>query len=246
MGFFSPLIKPDSVWKWIHRLGGPGLIFLGVADSAPFASAPAGSADLVLILLSAHRGHSWAYYAFMTTLGEVVGGYLTYRLAEKGGEKILEKKVGKQRAEKVYRHFEKGGFATVFIGSILPPPFPFTPVLMAAGVMQYQRKKFLSALTAGRALRFFAAAYLGRIYGLEMIDFFSRHYRAMLYLLIAVAVTGSIGALIYFKRRQCPEQHDKRGQDKPVEEHSAAGQHPVTGDSHAIQDPRKRVSRHGA
>ena len=75
-------------------------------------------------------------------------------VAEKGGQETLEKKVGKPRAEKLYKQFEKHGFMTVFTGAILPPPFPFTSVLMAAGVMQCPRKKFFSALTAGRALRF--------------------------------------------------------------------------------------------
>ena len=161
------------------------MILLGLADNAPFISAPAGSVDVFVILLSAHRHEWWAYYAFMATVGEVLGGYLAYRLAEKGGQKTLEKKVGKPRAEKIYKRFEKRGFRTVFTGAILPPPFPFTPVLMASGIMQYPRKKFLSALTAGRTLRFFVVAYLGRIYGQQMIGFFSRHYRPMLYILIA-------------------------------------------------------------
>jgi uncharacterized membrane protein YdjX (TVP38/TMEM64 family) len=135
----------------------------------------------------------------MATVGEVLGGYLTYQLAEKGGEKTLEKKVGKARAEKLYNHFAKQGFMTVLVGSILPPPFPFTSVLMAAGVMQYPRKKFFTALTAGRAVRFFADAFLGGIYGQKMIDFFSRHYRPTMYALIALAVTAGIGALVYYK-----------------------------------------------
>jgi membrane protein YqaA with SNARE-associated domain len=189
----------DSTWKWIQRLGGPGLILLGIADNAPFISAPAGSVDICVILFSAHHGWWAYYYAFMATVGEVFGGYMAYRLAEKGGQETLEKKVGKPRAEKLYKYFEQRGFMTVLTGSILPPPFPFTSILMAAGVMQYPRKKFFSALTAGRALRFFADAFLGRIYGQRMIDFFSRHYRSTLYFLIALAVTAGIGALVYFK-----------------------------------------------
>jgi membrane protein DedA with SNARE-associated domain len=70
---------------------------------------------------------------------------------------------------------------------------------MAAGVMQYPWKKFLGALTVGRALRFFALAYLGGSYGRQIIGFFSRYYQPMLYVLIAVAVLAGIGALVYFK-----------------------------------------------
>jgi membrane protein YqaA with SNARE-associated domain len=193
------LFVADSVWKWIRRLGGPGLILLGVADNTPFISIPAGGVDVSVILLSAHHHEWWAYYAFMITVGEVLGGYVTYRLAQKGGQQTLEKKIGKPRAEKIYKLFEKRGGLTVFIGSILPPPFPFTPVLMAAGIMQYPRKEFCSALTAGRAVRYFGLCYLGRIYGRQVIGFFSRYYRPMLYVLIALAIAAGIGAMVYFK-----------------------------------------------
>ena len=199
MSVLSLFALPDSVWEWIHRLGGPGLILLGIFDNTPFISAPPGSVDVLVILLSAHRYEWWAYYAFMATVGEVFGGYLTYRMAQKGGRETLERKVGKTRAEKTYKYFEKHGRLTVFTGSLLPPPFPFTSVLMAAGVMQYPRKKFLSELTAGRGMRFCAVAFSGGIYGPQMIRFFSRYYQPALYVLIALAVTSGIGALLYFK-----------------------------------------------
>ncbi|HXJ94678.1 MAG TPA: VTT domain-containing protein [Terriglobia bacterium] len=199
MGILALAAISDSTWKWIHRLGGPGLIVLGLADNTPFVSAPAGSVDVLVILLSAHRPAWWGYYAFMATVGEVLGGFMTYRLAKKGGQAVLETKMGKPRAEKIYRRFQKRGFMAVFTGSLLPPPFPFTPVVMAAGVMQYPRKKFLSALAAGRALRFSVVAFLARIYAQQMIGFFSQHDRPLLYLSISLAVTAGIGALAFFK-----------------------------------------------
>ena len=114
---------------------------------------------------------------------------------------------------------------TVFTGSILPPPFPFTPVLMAPGTMQYSSKKFLSALTAGRALRFFAVAYLARIYSRQMIALLSRHYRPMLYVLIALAVAAGIGALVYFKWYRPIVQRGERERGEPVEEFPVPGRH---------------------
>ena len=193
------VVVPDSVWRWIHGLGGLGLILLGLADNIPFASAPPGSEDVFLILLSAHHPEWWVYYAFMAIVGEVLGGYLGYRLAAKGGQQTLEKKVGKPRAEKIYKQFDQRGWLTVFTGSVLPPPFPFSPIVMAAGVMQYPRKKFLSALFTGRTARFFTVAFLGRVYGQQMIGFFSQHYHLLLYVLIAVLGAAGIGTLVYFK-----------------------------------------------
>jgi membrane protein YqaA with SNARE-associated domain len=188
----------DSMWKWIYGLGGPGLILLGLSDNTPFVSAPPGSVDVCVILLAAHQPRWWAYFALVTTVGEVLGGYLTYLLAASGGRHTLEKEVSKAHAQAVYKGFERFGIATVLGGALLPPPFPFTTVLMTAGVMQYPRRKFLSALIAGRGLRFFAVAYLGRLYGHQMIGFFSSHYRAFMYVLIAMAIAAGIGALIYF------------------------------------------------
>jgi membrane protein YqaA with SNARE-associated domain len=189
---------PDVAWKWIHRLGGPGLILLGIADNSPVMSAPPGTIDTLVIVLAAHRHAWWAYYALMAAIGEVIGGYVTYRLAEKGGQATLEKKVGKNRAEKLYKTFEKHGSASVLVGSMLPPPFPFTPVLITAGVMHYPKSQFLVALTIGRLLRFLTAAGLGRIYGRQIVNVFSAHYRFLLDLLIVVTVAAGMVAIGYF------------------------------------------------
>ena len=229
MTSFCLLMLAPSVWKWIRRLGGPGLILLGILDNTPFVSAPPGSMDVFVILLSAHRHEWWAYYALMATAGEVLGGYLTYRLAEKGGEKTLERKIGKQAAVRIYKQFEKRGFLTVFIGSLLPPPFPFTSVLMAAGIMQYPRQEFLPALTAGRWIRFFLVAFVGRGYGREMIEFFTRHYRSATLALIVVAVMAGIDALVYFKWYRPKVQRKERAGSEQVEEFPVRGPQPRSG-----------------
>jgi len=229
MGILAFLLMSDSVWKWTHRLGGPGLVLLGVADSAPFVSIPPGSEDIFLIVLAAHRTQWWWYYAFMATVGEVIGGYIAYEIAKNGGRETFEKKVGEPRAEKIYKEFEKHGFITVFSGSILPPPFPFTPVLMAAGVMQYPRKNFLWALTAGRAVRFFTAAFLGRTYSQQMIDFFSQHYHALVRLLIWLAVAAAIGALVYYEWYRHKVQQRRANQGTPPAEKEATGENQAVG-----------------
>ena len=191
-----------TFWTWIRHLGGPGLILLGLADNTPFVSAPAGSMDVVLIFLSAANHGLWAYYAFMASAGEVAGGYLTYRLAAKGGQETLEKKAGKSLAGRIYQQFEKHGLLVLFVGSILPPPFPFTSLLMTAGVMQYPQRRFLSVLAIGRSLRFFTEAFLARTYGRELAAFFSRHYQPVVYVLLSLVFTSGIGFLIYFGLRR--------------------------------------------
>jgi membrane protein YqaA with SNARE-associated domain len=197
MNSLAAALVATGVWRWILRLGGPGLIIVGLIDNS-IIPIPGGM-DLFVILLTAHRREWWWYYAVMATAGAVIGGYLTYRLSRKGGKEAFEKKLGKNRSRKVYKKFEKGGFSTVLIGSILPPPFPLVPVLMAAGVMQYPRHKFLGALTVGRGIRFFILAFLGKLYGTAIVGWLGRYYKPFLYILIALGVIGGVAVLIYFK-----------------------------------------------
>lgn len=202
------LLAAHPVWTWIHRFGGPGLILLGIIDSSVIPVP--GSVDVLVIVLSAqHRGWWW-YYAFMAVVGAVIGGYLTYRLAEKGGEETLEKKIGKNEAEKVYRRFEKRGFGTIAVAAVLPPPFPLVPVLMAAGVLQYPRKHFMAALATGRAVRFFGLAYLAHIYGNVIVHWLSRYYKPALYGLLILAGLGAVTLVVYLKWYRPKKQREEK------------------------------------
>ena len=196
----------NPVWTWLHRFGGPGLILLGIADNS--AIPLPGSVDVFLILLAAHHRAWWPYYGCMATVGGVVGGYLSYRLALKGGKGMLQKKLGREKAERLDRRFQTDAFATVSIAAVLPPPFPMVPVLMAAGALQYPPKKFLAALAVGRGVRYFTIAYLARLYGTVIIAWLGRYYRPLLYALIGSAIAGAAIALWYLKwhrRRHKPE-----------------------------------------
>src|ERR1022692_3943041 len=94
-----------STLGWLIHLGGPGLILLGLADNS-LIPLP-GSTDVVTILLAAHHRTLWVYYALMATAGAVLGGYLTYRMARKGGKETLEKRFSKRTTKKVYAIFER-------------------------------------------------------------------------------------------------------------------------------------------
>ena len=192
------LASKKSALRWLIHLGGPGVILLGLADNS-LIPLP-GSTDIVTILLAAHRPDLWVYYAIMATAGAVLGGYLTYRMARKGGKETLEKRFSKKRTAKVYAIFERWGFASVAIPAILPPPFPITPMLLAAGGMQYPTRKFLAALAVGRGIRFAILAYLGAHYGRHIVNLFARYYWPVFIVLIVFSVLGGLLGLFEYKR----------------------------------------------
>jgi membrane protein YqaA with SNARE-associated domain len=198
------LVTKKSALRWLIHLGGPGLILLGLLDNSVIPLP--GSMDIITILLAAHRRQPWVYYAIMATAGSVLGGYLTYRMARKGGKETLEKRFPKKKVIRIYRIFERWGFAAVAIPAMLPPPFPIVAMLLAAGALQYPTRKFLAALAVGRAARYSLLAYLGAHYGRSIIKFFSQYYMPTLVILIAFSVIGALYGVFEYKRRQKVEQ----------------------------------------
>ena len=124
----------SGLGAWLERLGGVGLILLGFADNS-IVPLP-GSMDALTIVLSAHQKDWWPYYAIMATIGGIVGAYATYGLGFKSGEKALENRVSKKKAERIYSLFKRYGFWSLFIPALLPPPVPFSPFLIVAGALQ--------------------------------------------------------------------------------------------------------------
>jgi membrane protein YqaA with SNARE-associated domain len=183
--------------SFLH-LGGIGLIPLGVIDSS-VVPIP-GSMDLATILLSARDKHLWFYYAGMATVGSVLGGFFTYRLARKGGKEALERKFSKRRVERILKAFERWGFAAIAVPALLPPPFPLVPFVIAAGAMQYSLLKFLTAMTIGRSVRYTILAYLGATYGRHILSLFSRHVYATIFVGLGVVVAAVIAVLLSRKQ----------------------------------------------
>lgn len=198
---------PYSAWilvswvQWVRRLGGLGLIAVGIADNS-VVPLP-GSMDVFTIWLAASNRDYWFYYAFMATAGALVGAYLTYALARQGGKEAVEHRFDKTKAERLFKKFEKRGFWTIAIACMLPPPFPLVPVLIAAGALQYERKKFIAAIATGRGIRFTVVAGMGAIYGNAIVGFFRQYYKPALYTLLGLAVVGgAIAFYQYVKYRQ--------------------------------------------
>ena len=189
---------PQNVRRWLLHLGGIGLIPLGVLDSS-LVPVP-GSMDVATILLSARERHLWFYYAVMATAGSVLGAFITYRLARKGGQEALTKRFPKRKVDKVLKTFERWGFAAIAVPAMLPPPFPLVPFVIAAGAMQYSLGKFLAAMTVGRLVRYTVFAYLGATYGRHILSLFSRHGYTTLLVAVGLGVAALIIVLLVRKR----------------------------------------------
>ena len=205
MVVMSSSLASFVVWRWVLRFGGFGLIVIGVLDNSIIPLT--GSMDVLTIWLAASHKEWWAYYALMATAGGVLGGYITYAIARKGGEEALERKFDRNRADKVLKRFRRWSFWSVVVGAILPPPFPLVPLLVAAGGSQYSKKKFLAALTLGRGVRYSIVAGFGRLYERQIDSFFSKYYKPAVLVLVGIAVIGGVFTLLEYLRSRKKSAH---------------------------------------
>src|SRR5258708_29689052 len=136
-----------NVMRSLRKLGGLGVLGLGVVDGS-LIPLP-GSVDALIIILATRHHDLWLCYAVMSTVGSVIGGLTTYRIALKGGEKFIRAKLGEKRADRLEELFTRWGFAAVAAPAILPPPLPTTPFLLVGRAMRFPAWPLAPALGGG-------------------------------------------------------------------------------------------------
>jgi membrane protein YqaA with SNARE-associated domain len=177
----------------LFRAGGLGLLTLGAFDSSPLV-VPFGN-DILVLALCARYHERMPYYAAMATLGSLIGVLFTDWLSRKGERKL--KSVMSGRYVHTIQHLvDKRAGLTLVIASLLPPPFPFTPVVAAAAAFRYPRKKLLGWVALGRFARFVIEGALAIHYGRWII----RQARApwldhLVIALIVISLAGSAYAV---------------------------------------------------
>jgi membrane protein YqaA with SNARE-associated domain len=182
-----------AVFAFFRRIGALGLFLLGVFDSS-FLFLPFGN-DLLLIALvsSGREPWRWVIYPLAAALGSVVGVALVDLVMRKAGEEGLEKFVGPKSLDRLKGKIEKRGVWAMFFAALLPPPFPFTAAVAVASALQLARRGMLTAVFAGRLVRFTAESLLALYFGRRLLHYLRSDYvEYMVYGLITVAVVGAL------------------------------------------------------
>ncbi|HKW98284.1 MAG TPA: VTT domain-containing protein [Bryobacteraceae bacterium] len=182
------------------RLGGFGLLLLGVVDSS-FLFFPLGN-DLLMIALTARNHKMFPFLAAMATVGSVLGCLLLDIVARAGGREGLSKIISGRQLQYVERRIEKRAGWAIAIACVMPPPFPFTGMIAGASAFQYPRKKLLSIVGLARLVRFSIVGVLAVMFGERILRWAKRPaVRGAILLLVAVCVVGSvISAVTWIKR----------------------------------------------
>ncbi|HEU4508797.1 MAG TPA: VTT domain-containing protein [Pyrinomonadaceae bacterium] len=195
-------VSTASILRFFLRLGIFGLFLMSALDSS-FLVLPFGNDLLLIALVSSNRDSAiWIAYVLVSAIGSVVGVFLIDMLMRKAGEKGLERFVSEKKIKKLKSKMENKGGITVFLATLMPPPFPFTPAVMTASALQTPRKKLLLTVFVGRLLRFGIEAVLALYFGRQLIAWINSDVLAyFIYALVGIAIVLSTLSLIkWFKK----------------------------------------------
>ena len=187
-----------TIQEWASELGGVGLFIIALLDSS-FLSFPQVN-DLLIIVLSTKYPERMPYYAGMTTIGSLIGCFLLYGVARRGGEVFLRKRLKGRYVDRAITLYQRHGLLAVVVPALLPPPVPFKVFVLLAGAASVSPIRFAIAVGIGRGIRYFGQGYLAVLYGEQAAEFMRAHGTAIG---IGLAVTAlAVGAAVFFLRRR--------------------------------------------
>jgi membrane protein YqaA with SNARE-associated domain len=184
-------MRPFTRWVVGVFASPVGVIVLAALDSTLFFNLPLGI-DAVVIILAARSAHAAWAVPLLATAGAVGGAWLTFWMGMKAGEKGLDRYASGQRLERIRARIRNSGAVALAVLDLIPPPFPFTLFVLAAGALEVNAARFFVTLTVCRLFRFGLEAALAVVYGSTILRWLESdlfHQIVAFFILLAIALT---------------------------------------------------------
>jgi membrane protein YqaA with SNARE-associated domain len=162
-----------------------------------------GGVDALLIAVSVIEPRQAYLGATCAIAGSLIGSYILFSIARKGGHVMLAKQTSHGSGLKLRNWFEKYGLLTVFVPAISPLPMPMKIPVFCAGALEVRPRSFLAVVALARVIRYFTLAYLGQRYGRYTLPFLKTHWLAVI--IIIAVLCGLAVVLLRILNRKQPE-----------------------------------------
>jgi membrane protein YqaA with SNARE-associated domain len=167
--------------------------------------------DIAVIILASRSRDLFWIYPIIGSLGSVLGAAVTFYIGRVVGEAGLERFVKKGRLDKIRRRIEDKGAVALGVLDLLPPPFPFTACILAAGALEVSATLFFVTLALARLLRFGVEAVLAHFYGPKIIGWLeSTTFEYIGFGLFAIAILGTVIGIVQLVRKTRAQRHPSR------------------------------------
>lgn len=182
-----------------------GVFVLAALDSTLFFSLPFGIDAAVIILAARSEQVAWLV-PFVATAGSAVGAAVTFWMGKKIGDGGLERYVPPKRLKSIRGRFS-GSSSVIALAAVdlLPPPFPFTPVVLAAGALNVSPYLFFITLVVTRVIRFGVEAALAVRFGRRILSWLeSDLVQNVIFAFIVIAVLLTVFGIVRLVRSSRP------------------------------------------
>ncbi len=155
-----------------------------------------GGVDALLIAVSTISPAQAYLAAACAIIGSLIGSYILFSIARKGGHVMLAKHTSHGTGLKLRNWFERFGLLTIFIPAISPVPLPMKIPVFCAGALEVRTRSFMAVLVLARVIRYCTLAYLGQRYGQYTFLFLKNHWIsvmatvALLCVLVVIMLQG--------------------------------------------------------
>src|SRR5262245_4743078 len=169
-----------------------GLWLIAALDSTMVFFLPL-AVDIAVILLASRSPSIFWVYPILASAGSVCGAAVTYYIGRRVGEAGLHRYIASTRLQSVRKRINTKGAVALGLLDLVPPPFPFTAIILAAGAFKVSSPRFFVALFLARLFRFGLEATLAFFYGPQIVRWFNSdafHYGGIFLTLVAILGTA--------------------------------------------------------
>lgn len=179
----------DWTVHWARTKNAPYALFgLAFIESSFFPIPP----DVLLIAMVVADNSKWIRYAFICTLGSILGALFGYSIGwglyETVGKVIVDTYHLQQVVELIGRKYSENAFLTIFTAAFTP--IPYKAITITAGLFRISLTMFIAASIIGRAGRFFLVAGSLRIFGKKIADSIEKYFDILSLVLAALLIIG--------------------------------------------------------
>ncbi len=167
-----------------HPHAGWMLFVLAFAESSFFPIPP----DVLLIPLCLGDPSQALWFAFLCSLGSVLGGIAGYAIGFWGGRPLIYKMFSEGKIKAVERYYDRwNAWATGIAGLT---PIPYKVFTLSGGAFAINFKVFVIASVVARSLRFFTVAGLIYLYGEPIQAFIDKYLNLLSIAFVVLLLAG--------------------------------------------------------
>jgi membrane protein YqaA with SNARE-associated domain len=152
-----------------------------------------GAVDAVVVTFVFQKPFASWLYVLLAAGGSTLGCLVLYLVGYLGGEVLIERRMSREKFEKVRGDFENHPILTLALPAVLPPPFPFKVFVLSAGAFEMRWLEFVGVIFVARIVRFGILSLLTILFGPQIVTVFTgvfRRHPLVSLLIIAAAIAG--------------------------------------------------------